>query len=180
MPLEPPAFDASAPRKDWTAASRKELVAHLVDHHHVFARAQLALLSPLLETVLLAEGDEHPELFQVRRHFRDLVEDLLAHFRMEEGNLFPAILAMEAGGPVPISLGTPEELLLTIQAEHQAVEELFLNIRMLTSDYGCPGGASSALQALYTGFAALEDDLHLHIYLEDHVLFSPILPPAQR
>jgi regulator of cell morphogenesis and NO signaling len=164
---------------DWTAASRQDLVAHLVDHHHAFARAQLALLSPLLETVVQAEGDDHPEFFQVRRHFRDLVEDLLAHFRMEEGNLFPAILAMDAGGPVPISLGTPEELLLTIQAEHQAVEELFLNIRMVTADYGAPEGASAPLKALYEGFAALEDDLHLHLYLEDHVLFSPILPPAK-
>lgn len=102
----------------------------------------------------------------------------MAHLQMEERNLFPAICANETDGPVPISLSTPQELLRTIQAEHQTVEELFLNLRLLTSDYGLPANASPSLRALYLGLRDLEDDLHVHLYLENHLLFPRVLPGA--
>ena len=116
------------------------------------------------------------ELDQVAIHFRSLEKDLLAHFQMEERNLFPAICALDHDGPTPISLSTPKEQLRTIHAEHQAVEELFLNIRMLTSDYALPPDASTSLRALYLGLRDLEDDLHIHLYLENHLLFPRVLP----
>ena len=95
---------------------------------------------------------------------------------MEERNLFPALCATDKGGPTPISLSTPREQLRTINAEHQAVEELFLNIRMLTDDYTVPRDASPSLRALYLGLRDLEDDLHVHLYLENHLLFPRALP----
>jgi len=161
--------------QDWLGASKAELVAHIVQHHHAFAREELARLAPLLEAVQ-AEAAAHPELAQVRVHFHSMEQDLLTHFQMEERNLFPALCATEQGGPTPISLSTPREQLRTINAEHQAVEELFLNIRMLTDDYAVPADASRELRALYLGLRELEDDLHVHLYLENHLLYPRALP----
>jgi regulator of cell morphogenesis and NO signaling len=95
---------------------------------------------------------------------------------MEERNLFPALCDTERGGPVPISLSTPREQLRTISAEHQAVEELFLNIRSLTDDYAVAADAAPDLRALYLGLRDLEDDLHMHLYLENHLLYPRALP----
>jgi len=162
--------------QDWLKATKAQLVEHIVRHHHVFTREELARLGPLLEGALGADGPAHPELAQLARHFRSLEKDLVAHFQMEERNLFPALCDSERGGPVPISLSTPREQLRTINAEHQAVEELFLNIRMVTDDYAVPRDASPGLRSLYLGLRDLEDDLHVHLYLENHLLYPRALP----
>jgi regulator of cell morphogenesis and NO signaling len=178
MPIDPPT-SGSAAQPDWRSASTKDLVAHIVDHHHAFARELLSRLELLLRAAVQEKGKAPSALSQVTVFFRELQQDLLAHFRMEEHNLFPAILAVEGGGPVPIALSTPAEVLLTIEAEHQAVEELFLNIRMVTADYNPGPQAGPSVRSLYQGLRDLEDDLHRHLYLENHLLFPRFLPPGQ-
>jgi regulator of cell morphogenesis and NO signaling len=162
--------------QDWLNLPRKELVAHIISHHHAYAREELARLGPLLEEAKAEGGPLAADLPQIGHHLANLEKDLLAHFQMEERNLFPAICAMDQGGTAPISLSTPREQLSTMQAEHQAVEELFLNIRMLTADYAIPQEAGPALRGLLLGLRDLEDDLYLHLYLENHLLFPRALP----
>jgi regulator of cell morphogenesis and NO signaling len=164
------------PPQDWQQAGIAQLVEHIVNHHHVFTREELARLGPILDRLLAAKPAVHPELAQLAVHFRNLEKDLLGHFQMEERNLFPALRGIEGGGPVPISLSTPSEQLRTISAEHQAVEELILNIRSLTDDYAVPADAAPDLRALYLGLRDLEDDLHVHLYLENHLLYPRALP----
>jgi len=167
------------PGTDWGAASTPALVAHIVDRHHGFAREALDQLEDHLRAAVRDQGSLPSPLGQVTVFFRELQQDLMIHFGMEEGILFPAILAVAEGGPVPISLSTPRELLLTIEAEHQAVEDLFLNIRMVTADYEVPPEAAPSLERLYEAFLALEDDLHRHLYLENHLLYPRFLPQEQ-
>ena len=178
MPIDPLAPESSSKPKDWLAASVNELVAHILDHHHEYTRTSLARLETLLKAAVDEQGERPSPLNQVTVFFRELQLDLMAHLRMEENSLFPAILAMAEGGPRPIALSTPSEGLLAIEAEHQAVEELFLNIRMVTSDYEPAPEAGPHLTALYDAFRNLEDDLHRHMYLENHLLFPQILPPG--
>jgi regulator of cell morphogenesis and NO signaling len=162
--------------QDWLKASKAQLVNHIISYHHTFTREELARFAPLLTAALAADLAAHPELDQLAVHFRNLEKDLLSHFQMEEKNLFPALCATDKGGPTPISLSTPREQLRTINAEHQAVEELFLNIRMVTDDYTVPRDASPSLRSLYLGLRDLEDDLHVHLYLENHLLYPRVLP----
>jgi regulator of cell morphogenesis and NO signaling len=170
------AEDGTRVTQDWLKASKAQLVAHIVNYHHSFTREELARLGPLLEAARTSDLAAHPELAELRLHFLNLERDLLAHFQMEEKNLFPALVATDKGGATPISLSTPKEQLRTINAEHQAVEELFLNIRMLTDDYTVPRDASPSLRGLYLGLRDLEDDLHIHLYLENHLLYPRVLP----
>ena len=53
--------------------------------------------------------------------------------------------------------------------EHDAVEELLVNLRTITSDYGIPEGAPVAL---LLALEELESSLHRHLYLETHALFA--------
>ena len=164
---------------DWAAASTPELVAHIVGRHHAFARRALDRLEDLLASAVRDQGSLPSPLGPVTVFFRELQQDLLAHFGMEEHNLFPAILAVAEGGPVPIALSTPRELLLTIEAEHRAVADLFLNIRMVTADYEVPPEAAESLGRLYQAFRELEDDLRRHLDLENQLLYPRLLPQSQ-
>jgi len=162
--------------KDWMRATLPELVHHIIHHHHAFTREELARLAPVLDRALAEPGPAQATLARVKVHFTALTKDLVEHFQMEERNLFPAICSAENGGITPISLSTPTEQARTIFAEHQAAEELFHNIRILTSDYEVPGGAGPEVRAFYLGLRNLEDDLHLHLFLENHILFPRALP----
>ena len=162
--------------QDWLKATKAQLAAHIVSHHHAHTRTELTRLRLLLDALSETEAAAHPAVVELATHFASLEKDLLAHFQMEEKNLFPAICAAEQGGPVPISLSTPEEQMQTVLAEHQAVEELVLNIRALTEDYRLPKDGGRELRTLYLGLRDLEDDLHLHLYLENHLLYPRVLP----
>jgi regulator of cell morphogenesis and NO signaling len=164
------------PQRDWMRASIPELVHHIVHHHHAFTREELIRIQNLLDRAMATPGPSHSVLARIQVHFGALARDLVAHFLMEERNLFPALCAAENGGETPISLSTPSEQARTVSAEHHAVEELFHNIRILTADYELPGYASDDLRIIYLGLRNLEDDLHLHLFLENHILFPRALP----
>ena len=164
------------PHRDWMAASIPELVHHIIHHHHAFTREELVRIQKLLDRALATPGPFQADLIRIKVHFASLARDLVAHFQMEERNLFPAICAAENGGTTPISVSTPSEQARTVSAEHEAVEELFHNIRILTADYDIPPEASDDLRVIYLGLRNLEDDLHLHLFLENHILFPRALP----
>jgi regulator of cell morphogenesis and NO signaling len=164
------------PARDWMTATLPELVHHIIHHHHAFTREELVRLQKLLDRALATPGPSKAILSRIKVHFASLAKDLVAHFQMEERNLFPAVCSAESGGVAPISLSTPSEQARTISAEHQAAEELFHNIRLLTGDYELPTEASDDLRLIYLGLRNLEDDLHLHLFLENHILFPRALP----
>lgn len=171
-------LDALKPQaqRDWMTATIPELVHHIVHHHHAFTREELVRIQKLLDAGLAIPGPAQALLIRIKVHFASLARDLVAHFQMEERNLFPAICAAENGGVTPISLSTPTEQARTISAEHQAAEELLHNIRLITSDYEITPDSPAHLRAIYLGLRNLEDDLHLHLFLENHILFPRALP----
>jgi len=58
-----------------------------------------------------------------------------------------------------------------MQNEHEQVGDILRELRILTRDYLAPEDACGSFRSLYLGLASLEADLHLHIYLESHLLF---------
>jgi len=52
------------------------------------------------------------------------------------------------------------------------VEELVLNLGTLLHHYECPEGMDPDVRALVLGLRDLEEDLHIHIFLENEALFS--------
>jgi len=58
-----------------------------------------------------------------------------------------------------------------MEAEHEKAGEALLKIRELTSQYTLPDDACYSFGALYDGFEELERDMHLHIHLENNILF---------
>lgn len=153
--------------EDWSEAPLSDLILHIQARHHTYTRQELRRLGELLERAVAEHGGQHPELAQIQRHFADLREDLLKHMDMEDHSLFPAILQKGSTGV----FATLDDLHRMALKEHEAAEELFQNIGILTHNFSLPLNAPPAIRSLYLGLRDLEEDLFIHIYLENHMLF---------
>lgn len=162
--------DKPAPARNWAEASLTELMAHVEATHHAYLRTELPRLEKLLEKVLGAHGENHPELDEVFDLFQELSMDLMPHLLKEEQILFPFIRSMEAGTPAQACFGTVQSPIRVMEAEHETVGGLLARLRTRTDSYTTPADGCATFRALYEGFKELEADLHLHIFLENQVL----------
>ena len=156
--------------RDWTRATLSELIAHIVTTHHDYLRDELPRLENLLEKVLRAHGERHPELERVNQIYRTLAADLLPHLMKEEQILFPFIRQMEAGQTGSACFGTVQSPIRVMEMEHETVGALLAELRETTGAYTTPADGCATFRALNDGLKAMEQDLHLHIYLENQIL----------
>jgi regulator of cell morphogenesis and NO signaling len=164
----PAASDPAA----WKEATLSSLIAHIEATHHVFTRSELARVAPLMEKVLRVHGEHHPELARISECFTAMADDLGPHLEKEEQILFPYVRAMESGqAPADCCFGTVQNPVRAMQYEHEQVGDILRELRTLTRDYTAPEDACGSYRSLYMGLQSLEQDLHLHIYLESHLLF---------
>ena len=143
---------------------------HLESSHHAYLRAELPRLEALLQKVLRAHGENHPELQEVSARFEELAADLIPHLMKEEQILFPFIRQLEAGASGSACFGTVQSPIRVMEAEHEAVGGMLADLRAFTQGYTVPADGCASFQALCDGLRNLEADTHLHIYLENQLL----------
>jgi regulator of cell morphogenesis and NO signaling len=154
----------------WADAPLEEVMAHIVGTHHAYLRRELPRLETVVATVVRVHGDSHAELAEVGELFLGLQEEIEPHLRMEEEQLFPAILERKPGA---------KALLDRMRTDHDGVGAALHRIRELTSDFEVPKDACVLYKQMLTGLEALERDLHVHVHLENNV-FLPRARAALR
>ena len=170
---------------DFQHASATELIAHILDTHHVFTKSEMDRLQLLADKVLAAHGGNHPELVHVDELFTRLCADLKPHMFKEEQILFPYIVAMaeaaEQNVPGPMArFGTVSNPIRMMMMEHDTAGEILRELRALTSDYRVPADACMSYRTLYQALENFEKDLHQHIHLENNILFPKALELENR
>src|SRR5437762_4305731 len=128
---------------DFQKLSLSELVAHILDTHHVFTRQEMARLESLTKKVISAHGESHPELHRVGALFDTLCADLKPHMFKEEQILFPFVLALASASAenraAPFApFGTVNNPIRMMMMEHDTVGEILRKLRTLTSEYRTP------------------------------------------
>lgn len=167
---------------DWSPASLGELIRHIVDTHHEYLRREFPALQARLDKVYRVYNERYgPTLRGLPEAFAALRAELEMHTRKEEMILFPTIAAYEAaeqsGQPLPAApFGTVANPIHMMEAEHESAGRALTEIRSITGDFQLPEYACVTYRALMTGLQDLERDLHVHIHLENNILF----PRAQR
>ena len=168
---------AVAPAPDqtnWADATLTAIVAHIQSRYHEPLRAELPRLAAMLSKVVSRHGNNLPEtLLPLQQTFATLQVELLAHMVKEDRMLFPVIVALENGDPLPSGdvaswIGQPIDVM---EAEHESAGAALARIRDLTHGFAPPEWACPTFRGLYHGLAQLETDMHLHVFLENHVLF---------
>ncbi len=161
---------------DFAKATLSELIGHILDKHHVYTKEEMARLEPLIDKVIAAHGENHPELRSLGGLFQQLCGDLKPHMFKEEQILFPYILEMERASlqnrPAPFApFGTVNNPIRMMMMEHETVGGILRELRELSSNYTVPADGCISYQTLYQALEAFEQDLHLHIHLENNILF---------
>ena len=175
--LDAAANAQSAAGRDWNTAPLQELVAHIVNTHHEYLRREFQPLSERLAKVYRVYNERYgPTFIGLPEVFAGLRSELEMHMRKEEMILFPAIVGAEeaanAGAPAPRSpFGTVANPIQMMEAEHESAGQALANIRAITRNFEIPDYACVTYRALIGGLQELEQDLHLHIHLENNVLF---------
>ncbi|TYP76476.1 iron-sulfur cluster repair di-iron protein [Paenibacillus methanolicus] len=160
---------------DWQQDERKltKLMAHITRNHHDYLRDELPVLRDFVDKVARVHGDDHPELLTLRNLYHQLAEELLTHIDKEEQLLFPAIRNAEAEDSGP-ALKLAQELLGTLENEHDGAGELLRRMREATRDYELPAGACRTYSLAFRKLEELEEDMFTHIHLENNLLFPQI------
>ncbi|HBT85071.1 MAG TPA: iron-sulfur cluster repair di-iron protein [Porphyromonadaceae bacterium] len=152
------------------------LVDYIEKTHHRYIDSKIPEITPYLDKIVSVHGDNHPELYEVERLFKESAGDLTAHLRKEELMLFPYIrqLVKEqiSGEKKPVTkIGDAAEYIALMEDEHETEGERFRNISELTDDYTPPSDACNTYRVTLSLLQEFEEDLHRHIHLENNILF---------
>ena len=161
---------------DFRTATLTKLIGHILDKHHAYTKEEMVRLEALIEKVIGAHGENHPELLRLGSMFQQLCADLRPHMFKEEQILFPYIIEMERSAlqnrPVPIPpFGTVNNPIRMMMMEHDTAGGLLRELRGLSSNYTAPPDGCISYQTLYAALEAFENDLHQHIHIENNILF---------
>lgn len=161
--------------RDWTRAPLTELIGHIKAAYHARCRAESARLMPLFGAVTARHGGEHPELEVAQRIFSALTEGMIDHMQREEAILFPYIEQIERmnGAPhtQPDQPVSSEATVREMMENHNEAGTLLRKLRTTMVEYAEPADACNSYRALLKGLSDFEHDLHVHVHLENNVLF---------
>jgi regulator of cell morphogenesis and NO signaling len=170
----------SGPQSDYQAWPPDVLSEYIEKRHHRYVEEKIPVLKGYLEKLCRVHGNRHPELLEVARHFQECAGELTVHMKKEELVLFPFIRKMtkiEPGQSMRAPyFGSIENPIGTMMHDHDSEGERFRKIAALTDNYTAPADACGTYRVTYSLLREFEDDLHLHIHLENNILF----PKAMR
>lgn len=153
------------------------LIDYIEKKHHRYVTEKTPVIRFYLDKICKVHGQHHPELFEIQKLFIDSTNDLLAHQKEEESMLFPYIKQMmeaQESGTLPQkpngfeSVESPIEKLM---AEHDNEGVRHREIAKLSNNYTMPADGCNTYKVTFELLKEFQDDLHLHIHLENNILF---------
>lgn len=154
-----------------------DLLAEYVEKkHHRYVEEKTPIIIQFLEKLCKVHGQNHPELLEVTALFIASSKELAAHMKKEELILFPFIKKMvktqiEGATLKAPHFGKVENPIAMMKDEHENEGERFRQISELTNAYTLPADACNTYEVTYAMLNEFEKDLHLHIHLENNILF---------
>lgn len=159
--------------KDWDADF---LANYIVNVHHKYVKENIPLLSEFTNKIASVHGSRHPELLKVASYFGEVASELQHHMMKEERILFPYIIKLQdaynkKASIDPSPFGTVRNPITMMEMEHDSAGNLLKLMREATNDYTLPEDACSTYTVTFKKLDEFENDLHLHIHLENNILF---------
>ncbi len=148
-----------------------DVIEHLLVKHHAFTRAELERATRLVTKVYRAHGHKSPDFAQIRAIVGELRGELYAHMTKEERVLFPYIEMLVDEGAGSPRFGTIASPIACMRAEHEDCASMLERLRVLTNGYTPAAGACETHRALWESLRELDEDLCVHMVIENDILF---------
>ncbi|PKV49264.1 regulator of cell morphogenesis and NO signaling [Aquimarina sp. MAR_2010_214] len=168
-------------KKDDTAIDYQswplDLLADYIEKtHHRYVEEKIPIVTQYLGKLCKVHGGRHQELLEIYELFHQAGGELTQHMKKEEIILFPFIRKMvtslaQNNTVQPPHFGTVENPIGMMMQEHDNEGERFRKIASLTDNYTPPEDACNTYRVTFSLLEEFEKNLHLHIHLENNILF---------
>ena len=154
-----------------------DLLADYIEKiHHSYVQEKTIEIQPYLDKICKVHGEHHPELLEIKEEFNASAGELAAHMKKEELILFPFIRKMtkaklENTKVDAAHFGTVKNPIQMMMNEHTVEGNRFRKIEELSNNYTPPLDACNTYRVSFALLKEFEQDLHLHIHLENNILF---------
>ncbi|MCK9638822.1 MAG: iron-sulfur cluster repair di-iron protein [Prolixibacteraceae bacterium] len=160
--------------QDFNSWNLAFLADYIVNTHHQYVLKTLPELVFYTQKVATVHGSHHPELVEVAALFAQVNSELLQHLQKEEEVLFPAI--KEAlKDKTPEARETIASEIRRMSGEHEFAGGAIDQIAVLTQGYLVPDDACNTYLVTLKLLKQFEDDLHIHVHLENNILYPKAL-----
>jgi len=152
------------------------LADYIITNHHTYVLNEITTIEHHLEKVTAKHGEKHTELLRINSLFNELKDELVIHMQKEEKMLFPYVKKMVIAKnnsldfPFP-PFGSIKSPISVMESEHENAGRLMSEIGKASNSYTPPEDACTTFRLLYNELAEFEADLHVHIHLENNILF---------
>ena len=165
--------DNSTDYKSWPL----DLLADYIEKkHHRYVVEKTAEILPYLDKICRVHGERHPGLIEINEHFNKSAGELAMHMKKEELILFPFVRKLaqakqEGSNVIAPPFGTVQNPIEAMMQEHTNEGDRFRLIEELSNNYTPPQDACNTYGVTLGLLKEFEQDLHLHIHLENNILF---------
>ncbi|TRX15942.1 iron-sulfur cluster repair di-iron protein [Flavobacterium franklandianum] len=152
------------------------LADYIEKKHHRYVVEKTLEIQPYLTKVCSVHGGYHPELFEIKDHFNATAAALAQHMKKEELILFPYVRKMvqaqhENSKWESAPFGSVKNPIEMMKEEHTTEGDRLRKIETLSNHYTTPAEACNTYMVAIALLKEFEQDLHLHIHLENNILF---------
>lgn len=150
------------------------LCDYIVNTHHKTVLRLLTQLVAYTQKIEQVHGANHAELIEVAALFSQINVELLQHLKNEEEVLFPAIKELLKSNSQEAKAIVLSEI-SRMTGEHEFAGGAMDKINVLTNNYSLPQDACNTYSVAYKLLEEFEDDLHIHVHLENNILYPKAL-----
>ena len=152
------------------------LAEYIEKKHHRYVEEKAPVLRQFLDKLCKVHGQRHPELLEITTLFIGCAQAMAVHMKKEELIIFPFIKRMVKAKMEGTSITSPQFLTVEnpiemMKHDHEAEGDRFRKIAELTNNYTPPADACNTYKVTFAMLEEFEKDLHLHIHLENNILF---------
>lgn len=152
------------------------LIDYVLKVHHRGIRRNGPEILVLMNKVLAAHSEAHPELLELHNLFVESLKDLESHLQKEENVLFPYLLELFAASEDGRTLeqmhcGTVKNPIRVMRMEHEGEGDRYHRISELTNGFCAPADGCGSYRLLMERLKIFVNDLYEHIHLENNIIF---------
>ncbi len=161
------------------------LVDYIEKKHHRYIEDKTPDIKQYVAKLCKEHGNNHSELFEINEQFNQSAGELAMHMKREELILFPYIRKMVTAIQKNEKIDSPpfgsvENPIQAMIYEHNIEGERFKKISQITNNYTVPNDGCNTYRVTFSLLKEFEEDLHLHIHLENNILFPKAIENEQK